>query len=137
MIADKLVELKILLRRACMCENAGVNKKSTIHLRTKVLYLLKERPVKASELIGTLSVAKPNVTALTNGLAADGLITKERSSNDRREITLTITEAGSAFLRERLDIIESGFKNILTSEEEYSAAEEDIDAVINLLSFLG
>lgn len=136
MIAEKLVELKILLRRACMCENAA-NKKSTINLRTKVLYLLKDRPVKASELIDTLSVAKPNVTALTNGLAADGLLTKERASLDRREITLTITEAGSTYLNERLDIIERGFKNILTSQEEYAAAEDDVDEVINLLSFLG
>lgn len=137
MIADKLVELKILLRRACMCENAGTAKKSTLSLRTKVLYLLKDRPLKAGELISALCVAKPNVTALTNSLEADGLITKTRSSGDRREVTLALTESGVEYLNERLAIIESGFKNILTTEEEYGEAESDVEDVISLLSFLG
>lgn len=137
MIADKLVELKILLRRACMCENTGTSKKSTLNLKTKVLYLLKDRPLKAGELIDSLMIAKPNITALTNALAQDGLITKSRTSGDRREVTLELTDEGKSYLDQRLSVIESGFKNILTSPEEYTEAESNVDEVISLLSFLG
>lgn len=136
MISEKLVELKILLRRACMCEG-GAAKKSTLSLKTKVLYLLKNRPLKAGEIMSSLCIAKPNVTALTNGLEAEGLIEKTRGSVDRREVSLSLTDAGHEYLQERLDIIESGFKNILTDTEEYDSACGTIDEIIGLLSFLG
>ena len=136
MISDKLIELKILLRRACMCEGETA-KKSTLNLRTKVLFLLKDRPLKVSELIPALCLAKPNATALARSLEQDGLIEKARGLHDRREVTLSMTDAGRAYLARRLEIIESGFKNILTEEKDYEEACDNIDEVIGLLSFLG
>lgn len=136
MIAEKLIELKILLRRACICESGEGNRKSTLSLRTKLLFLLKDRPRKAGELIGLLAVAKPNATALTNTLARDGLLTKKHCTGDRREVMLTLTDKGREYLAERFGTIEGGFKNILTEEDEYNKAEANIDEVIRLLSFL-
>ena len=49
----------------------------------------------------------------------------------------SITDAGRAYLARRLEIIESGFKNILTDEKDYEEACDNIDEVIGLLSFLG
>ncbi len=136
MISDKLVELKILLRRACMCEGE-TSKKSTLSLKTKVLFLLKDRPLKAGELITALCVAKPNATALANALEKDGLIEKTRGLHDRREVSLSITDAGRKYLEKRLEVIERGFDNILTDQKDYEEACGQIDEIINLLSFLG
>lgn len=39
-LAEKIIELRLATRRACMCEGKGRSKKNTLSLKTKVLFLI-------------------------------------------------------------------------------------------------
>lgn len=136
-ISEKIVELRIATRRACMCENTDKKKKNTLSLKTKILFLLKDKNLMPCDIISMLQIAKTNLAIMTSQMADEGLIHKIKSDFDKREITYEITDEGRAYLARRLDIIENAFKNILTDETEYESAVSKVDEVLSLLSFLG
>ncbi|MFR6641335.1 MAG: MarR family transcriptional regulator [Christensenellales bacterium] len=67
-----------------MCEGDGGVKKSTLSLKTKLLFLI-ERGLSSREILSALAIAKTNLAALTKELASEGLIEKTRDARDRRE----------------------------------------------------
>jgi len=78
----------------------------------RILGLLADGTARASNLAARLSVTKPTVTALLDGLVDRGYVTREAATTDRRAITVAITDAGRAAvtsmddaLREHLDEI--------------------------------
>ncbi len=134
-IADKIIELRLATRRVCMCESAQ-SKKSTMSLKTKVLFLI-ERGNSAKDIIWNLNIAKTNLALLTSSLERDGLITKTQKLRDKREKNYTLTDKGIKYLSERKEIINSLFKTLITSESDLEDAVSKIDEVLDLLSFVG
>lgn len=135
-IAEKIIELRIATRRACMCEDSTKKKKNTLSLKSKILFNLSKKSLSPCELISSLQIAKANLTILTNQMVREGLIIKTKGTFDRREITYSITDEGREILKTKLDIIEKAFSTILTDEKDYNAAITKIDDVLSLLSFL-
>ena len=132
-IGEYLIELRIATRNACNFEHG---KGSFVTLRTKVLYLLSLRPAQPPELMERLCMVKSNLAILCNKMSADGVIEKERNSDDKRVISYHITDKGRAELTETVRLIEEKFKGVLTSEKDVEDAKEKIAAVLDLLSFI-
>ncbi len=88
-----------------MCEGKDKNKKSTISLKTKILFLIAEG-CSPREIVNELMIAKTNLALITKDMANEGLIEKNKTSLDRREVSYSITEKGQDYLNERLRLIE-------------------------------
>ncbi len=100
-----------------MCDGDGTNRKSTLSLKTKLLFLI-ERGLSSRELLSALAIAKANLAALTKELAADGLVEKTRDSRDRREKRYALTAEGERVLAEKKKIIEENFAEAAAGKEE-------------------
>lgn len=148
-ISDKIIQLRIVTRKACMCENLTQNKavniksgkassdtKNTLTLKSKFLYMLKDRSQTPNELISKLTIGKTNLALLAKQMINEGLIERIVSDFDKRQIEYTITELGQKNINSKQDIIEGMFKNILTNSTEYESALTDIDKVLDLMSYL-
>ncbi|WP_406090675.1 MarR family transcriptional regulator [Streptomyces sp. NBC_01013] len=69
--------------------------------QTRVMYIIQREPgINLSTLRRHLSVAAPSVTRLCDRLQAAGFLRRTPCTEDRREVQLELTEAGSAHLRE-------------------------------------
>lgn len=133
-IADKIIELRLLTRRVCMCENSEKGK-NTMSLKTKILYLI-DKAFSTKDIIACLGIAKTNLALITTSLANDGLITKTQKSRDKREKSYALTVKGMDYLDERKEVINNAFKNVLTDEEDFESAVEKFDEILKLLSFV-
>lgn len=134
-VADKIIQLRLNTRRVCMCEGEK-NKKSTITLKSKVLFLIAQGNG-TKDIISSLGIAKTNLALLTSSLSDEGLIIKKQKSNDKREKLYQLTKKGEKHLADIKEKINLAFKTVITNDEEFSDAEEKIDAVLNLMSFVG
>lgn len=134
-LAKNIVELRIASRKACMCEK-GDNVKSTITLKSKILFLIYKKDSSPSEIMDALRVNKANVALLCKSMTEEKLIKAKPSSQDKRHITYSVTDNGKAVMEEKLDIIEGQFKNILTKDEDYLDAINKISECLNILSYL-
>ena len=134
-IADKIIELRLNTRRVCMCEGEK-NKKSTITLKTKVLFLIAQG-LSTKDIILSLGIAKTNLALLTSSLSDEGLIIKKQKIDDKREKSYTLTEKGKQHLVSVKEKINLAFKTLITNDEEYDDAISKIDEVLSLMSFIG
>lgn len=66
----------------------------------RVLDLLSEGSPAASVLAGKLSVSRPSVTAVVDGLIARGLATRNDDPDDRRKVRHVLTAKGRRMLRQ-------------------------------------
>ena len=60
-----------------------------------------DAPLGLRELARAAGVSAPTATRMVDGLVARGLLTRERSEEDRRAVCLALTEAGTAAVRWR------------------------------------
>lgn len=134
-LSEKLVELRIATRGATMCESVNGKPKNTLSLKTKILFLLKDKSLPPVDIMTTLRLAKTNLAFLTTEMAKEGLITKDKQSRDKRIIYYSITDEGKKYLKARLDIIEASLKKAF-SDEEYKKAFAALDEAVNVLSFI-
>lgn len=134
-LSEKLVELRIATRGATMCESVNGKPKNTLSLKTKILFLLREKSLPPLDIMTTLHLAKTNLALLTTDMAKEGLIIKEKPPADKRTVYYSITEEGKAYLNARLDIIESALKKAF-DDEEYQKAYKALDEAVDVLSFL-
>jgi len=133
-LAKKIVELRIATRRACMCEEGD---KALLSLKTKMLYVLSQSErVTPPEILSALKILKPNLTAMSKEMEAEGLITRTKTLIDRRSITYTITPDGEKYLSERLARIAESLKGVYARQEDYDGAVQKIDDILDFLSFL-
>ncbi|WP_328535254.1 MarR family transcriptional regulator [Streptomyces sp. NBC_00344] len=69
--------------------------------QTRVMHIIEREPgINLSALRRHLSAAAPSVTRLCDRLQAAGFLRKTPRPEDRRELQLTLTDAGTAHLRE-------------------------------------
>ncbi len=134
-IADKIIELRLALRRACMCEDSSANK-STMSLKTKILYLI-AGGASSKDILAALGIAKTNLALITSAMAKEGLITKTHKIGDKREIAYAPTKDGLAYLKERTDRINAAFKGLWKTDEEYEDAKQKLEDALTILSFVG
>lgn len=135
-ISEKIVQLRLATRRACMCENTAGGVKNTITLKSKMLFLLRDSSASPAELMSALGMGKTNLAILARDMITENLIERKVDAVDRRHIEYIITDKGKEHIQVRLQAIEKGFKNVLTTTEEYNKATSDIDKILELLSFL-
>ena len=134
-IADTVIELRIATRRACMCETQAGKKKSTLSLKTKVLYLVYNN-CPAREIMLTLCIAKTNFAQIVAALIKDGLIVKSRAYDDRRTMRLTVTGKGRKYLSDCKNVTESYFKKAFSDEESYSEAQRKLAEALEVFSYI-
>lgn len=115
-----------------MCEGKDKNKKSTISLKTKILFLIAEE-CSPREIVSELMIAKTNLALITKDMANEGLIEKSKTSLDRREVSYSITPKGHDYLNERLRLIELNLPSSYSDEELQNA----ILIVENAIELLG
>lgn len=134
-IADKIIHLRLNTRRVCMCEGEK-NKKSTITLKTKVLFLIAQG-LSTKDIILSLGIAKTNLALLTSSLSDEGLIIKKQKLDDKREKSYTLTAQGKQHLDSVKEKINLAFKTVITTDEEFESAIKKIDDVLDLMSYIG
>ena len=136
LMAEKLVQLRIATRAATMCESAGGKTKNTLSLKTKILFLLREKSLQPIDLLTSLKLAKANLALLTTEMAKEGLLQKDKQSFDKRVIAFSITDKGREYLNTRLETIEQSLKKAFPSAEEYNSAAAALESAADVLSFL-
>ena len=131
MLADKILSLNLTTRKICKnCENGTV-----ISQKMRLLYLLRDDVLSPKDLVGELSIAKPNLTILARTMVAEGLIEKLRVENDMRAVLYKITEKGKAELnRMIIELDEYVVKKLNLSDGGVAEGEKALDSALNLLS---
>jgi len=132
-LATKLIELRLALRRACMCEDGD---KALLSLKTKTLFVIaKSETVSPTQLMNELKVVKPNLTIIAKDLEREGLIIRTHTLIDRRAVLYGITAKGRAYLAERIGRIGEGLA--LPSEQSAERALLSMDEVLRFLEDAG
>lgn len=134
-LSEKLVELRIATRSATMCESVNGKSKNTLSLKTKILFLLKDKSLPPLDLMTTLHLAKTNLALITTEMAKENLITKDRSERDKRSLYYSITDEGKKYLALRLDAIEETLKKAF-NDEDYAHTFDVLSEATDVLSFL-
>lgn len=96
----------------------------------RMLAALTEGGERSARLADKLSVRRPTLTALADGLIAAGYATREGEAGDRRIVRLCVTDAGRA----ALDRAERAY---LAALEPLLAAVPDRDRLLDDLAALG
>lgn len=132
-LQEQIVELRILLQSVCDgFDTQQLNKKSTLTMRTKVLYVIHKYPsCPPSTLISSLGIAKSNLALLCKSLCDDGVIEATKGNRDQRNVYYTITPKGERELYEFYASMANDVK--LTSREQVSMEKkfDDIIAFFN------
>lgn len=134
-ISETVIKLRIATRRACMCENAENKKKSTLSLKTKVLYLISAGCI-PKDIMLTLCIAKSNLALTAAALIRDGFIVKCRGYGDKREVRYALTGKGKKYLNGCLAVIEKRFKSAYSDEESYLKAREKLNDALEIFAYL-
>ena len=95
-----------------------------------------EGALTVSEISRRFNIAKPNITPLVDRLAADGLVERQRSPEDRRVVYIAIMEPG----RERLQMVRESILRVIDgwsdriTENEMNELSAALDSMIRILS---
>jgi len=134
-LAKKLIELRLALRRACMCEDGD---KALLSLKTKALFVIAgAETVSPSQLMAELKIVKPNLTVLAKELEKDELIIRTHTLIDRRAVLYGITAKGRAYLEERIARIADNLRLDGLTESVGERAGLSMDEVLRFLSEVG
>lgn len=99
-LAVAALETLYVLRRLKERAAAALREAETPSLeRLKVLAALRAGPMRAGELARRSHSTPPAITDLCDGLAADGLVARDRDPADRRVVLHKLTSAGRRELR--------------------------------------
>lgn len=131
MLAEQVLSLNLSTRRICKnCDNGAI-----ISQKMRLLYLVRNEVLSPRELVGELSIAKPNLTILARTMIADGLIEKMRVERDMRSVHYKITQKGLDELERMIAELEvSIVKQLNLNEKESQKGEKKLEAAINFLN---
>ena len=96
----------------------------------RVLSVIASSPERANRLAEKAAMSRPSLTGLLDGLEARGWVQRVHVEGDRRGVSLELTLAGAAALREAEQSMTTELKRVLAS------SPDDRDAVIDGLSAL-
>lgn len=131
MLAEQILSLNLTTRKLCKnCDNGAV-----ITQKMRLLYLVRNDVLSPRELVGELSIAKPNLTILARNMIADGLIEKMRVERDMRSVHYKITEKGTEELNRMIkELDESVAKQLQLNDKEVQKGEKKLEAALNFLN---
>lgn len=96
-----------------------------------LLTLEKFGPMPISRVGEWVGIAKPNMTAIIDGLTEKGWITRSASPTDRRIINIEMTETGKAYMGE---LIKKLFP--IMQEQFAKLSDEDVEKMVTSLEVL-
>ena len=133
MLAEQILSINMTTRKLCKnCDNGIV-----ISQKMRLLYLVRNDVLSPRELVGELSIAKPNLTILARNMIAEGLIEKMRVDRDMRSVHYKITEKGLNELNRMIaNLDESVAKQLNLNEKELQKGEKKLEAAIAFLNGL-
>ena len=133
MLAEQILSINMTTRKLCKnCDNCIV-----ISQKMRLLYLVRNDVLSPRELVGELSIAKPNLTILARNMIAEGLIEKMRVERDMRSVHYKITEKGLNELNRMIaNLDESVVKQLNLNEKELQKGEKKLEAAIAFLNGL-
>ncbi|MGB5598270.1 MAG: MarR family transcriptional regulator [Thiothrix litoralis] len=115
-----LIALRRILR-ATELHSKHLNK--TVNLTFPQLLILKklanENRITTSQLADELSLSRATITSIVDRLENRGLVTRERSEDDRRVIFLMLSEAGASLLKNAPPSLQENFVQRLRKLEEW------------------
>jgi long-chain acyl-CoA synthetase len=79
----------------------------------RALVQLGEGAEAASSLAAKLAVSRPSATAVVEGLVQRGLVDRRQSADDRRRVSVTLTESGARVLAEADEVVRARLAEIL------------------------
>jgi DNA-binding MarR family transcriptional regulator len=82
------------------------------------------------ELAGALLVAQPTLTRVVDGLADLALVYRQRSSADRRRVSVQLSRQGRVRL-ERLDAVVDAHQQALRSSPEWTLVQESLRRLLD------
>ncbi len=131
MLAEQILSLNLTTRKLCKNCNNGV----VISQKMRLLYLVRNDVLSPRELVGELSIAKPNLTILARNMISEGLIEKMRVERDMRSVHYKITEKGAKELERMIaELDESVTKQLQLNEKEAQKGEKKLEAASNFLN---
>ena len=132
-LQEQFVELRIMLQSICDGFDAeNLNKKSSLTMRTKVLYALsKNERCCPSILIEKLGIAKSNLALLCKTMCEDGVISAVKSDQDKRNIYYSITEKGLVELNEFYNAMADEIK---LTDRETKVMEKKFSEIIDFIN---
>jgi len=97
----------------------------------RVLSVIASSPERANRLAEKAAMSRPSLTGLLDGLEARGWVQRVHVEGDRRGVSLEVTAAGAAALREAEHAMTAELERVLES------SPDDRAAVIDGLNALG
>lgn len=97
----------------------------------RLLGFLSRGPAAAARLAERLTVTRPTITAVVDGLVAQGLVTRSRTAPDRRQVDHALTADGEAALAAADEAVGARLAELLTAlpGERRAAAETGLMAL--------
>ena len=134
-LTEQIVELRIMLQRICDgFSTENFNKKTSLTMRTKVLFVLsKNKQCPPSILIESLGIAKSNLALLCKSMCEEGVIVADKGNNDKRNIYYSLTAKGERELNE-FYVLMSGEVDVALNEREMKMMEKKFDEIIEFLN---
>jgi DNA-binding MarR family transcriptional regulator len=80
-------------------------------------------PVPVSALARAVSLSQPTVTGILNRLERAGLVRRDRSDQDRRNVLCTITPQGASVLGDAPSLLQDRFRRELSRLEEWERSQ--------------
>ena len=109
--------------------------------RGRLLWGLKEAPVRAGQLAQRAKISPSTITEVVEGLEGDGLVRREADPSDRRAVRVALTAEGRRFLGRFEQACAIGLADVLSSltaaqRQRVRAAFNDLREVVRNESFI-
>lgn len=130
--AARVSELCAALYQACR-RQYGIN---LSHTAVRVLQAVSHGPVTVQGVAAKAECAANTASELLQRLGAKGLVERKRNSEDERVVTVTLTAAGAAALREHTHLDETKLAKALAqiSADRRTALEECLCDLVRILN---
>jgi DNA-binding MarR family transcriptional regulator len=128
-IAAKVLEL-------LTCGQNAFGDTDALSLKNRFLFALRDKSLSPAELCDRLRQDKTNVAHLAAGLIGDNLVEKSVLFADKRRVRYRLSTAGRERIERILEAAETRFRTLLGSDDLKADAEDKLDDVIRLFSFL-
>jgi MarR family transcriptional regulator, organic hydroperoxide resistance regulator len=108
-------------------------------VQIRALFQLEHSDCTAGAMARQADISPATMTAMLDQLEADGMVTRRRSEEDRRQVIVSLTAAGREKLAAKRAFWEERWEALLAehSEEELAAAVRVMRSVSGLLDSLG
>jgi len=106
--------------------------------QVRALFRLKRGEACTSgEIAKRAELSPASVTAMLDQLEEDGIVTRRRSDQDRRQVIVTLTEAGHAALEAKRAAWTAAWHTLEHSEQELATAARVLRSVTRMLDGVG